>query len=434
MRGRRLILDQASRCVVSPAFAVQRSFERVGAADFLARAHALAGRLPPNTYVINACENRFEFLVVWYAALLRGKINLLPSSRSEAAFQKLEGHYPESFRIDSLSDRMLLSEPVSGRVAGPCDTTIAAILFTSGSTGEPRAQVKTWGQMVIGAERLKAQFSMKEGASVVATVPPQHMFGFETTAMLPVTQGFTVLDATPLLPADVEVAVHSSARPRWLVTTPLHLRSLRGAGVALKGLDGVISATMPLEPADATFLEDHWGTPIFEIYGSTETGMIGYRRPACEVDWQLCDDLVWSGSRKVAVSGARLAGTVQLSDVIERLSPRRFRFVSRADDMVKVAGKRASLAALNGELGRIPGVVDGTFFAPDGGARGAPRLAAFVVAPNTSRDAILAQLRHLIDPAFLPRPLVFVDALPRNALGKLPRAAVEEMARAEGLL
>jgi acyl-coenzyme A synthetase/AMP-(fatty) acid ligase len=34
-----------------------------------------------------------------------------------------------------------------------------------------------------------------------------------------------------------------------------------------------------------------------------------------------------------------------------------------------------------------------------------------------------------MDPVFLPRPLVFVDALPRNATGKLPREALQQLAR-----
>jgi len=36
-------------------------------------------------------------------------------------------------------------------------------------------------------------------------------------------------------------------------------------------------------------------------------------------------------------------------------------------------------------------------------------------------------LRERIDPLFLPRPLLFVDALPRNGTGKLPRAALDAL-------
>jgi acyl-coenzyme A synthetase/AMP-(fatty) acid ligase len=97
--------------------------------------------------------------------------------------------------------------------------------------------------------------------------------------------------------------------------------------------------------------------------------------------------------------------------------------------MVNVAGKRTSLAYLNYQLNSIPGVRDGVFVMPDDeGASAVPRLAAFVVAPGLSRGELLAALRQRIDGAFLPRPLNFVDALPRNATGKLPRAAITALA------
>jgi acyl-coenzyme A synthetase/AMP-(fatty) acid ligase len=54
---------------------------------------------------------------------------------------------------------------------------------------------------------------------------------------------------------------------------------------------------------------------------------------------------------------------------------------------------------------------------------------AFVVAPGRARSQILAALRARLDPVFLPRPLVLVDALPRNATGKLPRAELRALAR-----
>jgi acyl-coenzyme A synthetase/AMP-(fatty) acid ligase len=54
---------------------------------------------------------------------------------------------------------------------------------------------------------------------------------------------------------------------------------------------------------------------------------------------------------------------------------------------------------------------------------------AFVVAPGKSREEIQSALRKRIDPVFLPRPLVCVPGLPRNATGKLPREAVKELAR-----
>jgi acyl-coenzyme A synthetase/AMP-(fatty) acid ligase len=42
---------------------------------------------------------------------------------------------------------------------------------------------------------------------------------------------------------------------------------------------------------------------------------------------------------------------------------------------------------------------------------------------------ILKELRHYIDPVFLPRPLILLDALPRNAVGKLSRETLVKLAQ-----
>jgi len=63
-------------------------------------------------------------------------------------------------------------------------------------------------------------------------------------------------------------------------------------------------------------------------------------------------------------------------------------------------------------------------FCLDGEGGAVNRLAALVVAPGLREADVLAALRASIDPVFLPRPLRCVDKLPRNATGKLPRAAL----------
>jgi acyl-coenzyme A synthetase/AMP-(fatty) acid ligase len=89
--------------------------------------------------------------------------------------------------------------------------------------------------------------------------------------------------------------------------------------------------------------------------------------------------------------------------------------------MLKIAGKRASLGDLNQKLLAIPGVEDGVFIAPENLQNERQRLTALVVAPTLSKKQILHQLTQSIDAAFLPRPLHFVESLPRNSTGKLPR-------------
>jgi acyl-coenzyme A synthetase/AMP-(fatty) acid ligase len=128
------------------------------------------------------------------------------------------------------------------------------------------------------------------------------------------------------------------------------------------------------------------------------------------------------------VRGGHVETEVLLADVIELRGPGRFELHGRTADLVNVAGKRTSLAHLNYHLNSVEGVRDGAFVVPEEGGEGVTRLTAYVVAPGLSGGAVMSALRRRIDAAFLPRPLHFVDALPRNATGKLPREALAAFA------
>jgi acyl-coenzyme A synthetase/AMP-(fatty) acid ligase len=112
-----------------------------------------------------------------------------------------------------------------------------------------------------------------------------------------------------------------------------------------------------------------------------------------------------------------------LQDVVELRAAQRFVVRGRNTDMIEVAGKRASLADLTRRLLAIDGVQDAAVFQPDQSSVGTiQRVAALVVAPRMTARDVLDRLASGVDPAFMPRPLLIVDALPRNELGKLPKA------------
>jgi acyl-coenzyme A synthetase/AMP-(fatty) acid ligase len=118
-------------------------------------------------------------------------------------------------------------------------------------------------------------------------------------------------------------------------------------------------------------------------------------------------------------------------DIIEPIGDgTRFLLHGRTADMVNIAGKRNSIGYLDHQLTAIPGVVDGAFFMPDEtDADGVTRLMAFVVAPTLTPADIAAALRARIDAAFLPRPIVMLERLPRQLTGKLPREQMKALAK-----
>src|SRR6185437_8295587 len=91
------------------------------------------------------------------------------------------------------------------------------------------------------------------------------------------------------------------------------------------------------------------------------------RRPALDPEWRLCPDFALRIEDGQAwISGPRVTTPLALSDNIVLHGPGRFSLNGRSSDMIKIAGKRTSLAALNAELLRIAGVVDGSFHQPPG--------------------------------------------------------------------
>ena len=416
--------------------------EPVSAARFCAAAAALAAALPRKRHVLNLCEDRLSFALGFTAALIAGQVSLLPSSRAAGAVREIFASHPDTCCLADHNElpaglpAMIVppwpAEP-GGSLAlpGSPGDQVAVVIFTSGSTGRPQPHVKTWRSLVAAAQGLARRLGIAPGerSAMLGTVPPQHMYGLETTIMLPLQNGLAIHSARPLLPADIAAALGELPPARWLATTPIHLRAALGENARFPELAGILSATMPL-PADlAREVERRWSAPVLEIYGCTEAGTVALRRPAREERWRACEGigLVQKGG-DTWVSGGHLDGDLKLPDCIEVVSEQEFVLLGRPGDLVKIAGKRTSLEALNCELQRIPGVRDGVFFVPESGA-GDRRLSARVVAPRLKPEAILRALRERIDAAFLPRPLIIVDALPRNATGKLEREGLLAFAR-----
>jgi acyl-coenzyme A synthetase/AMP-(fatty) acid ligase len=305
----------------------------------------------------------------------------------------------------------------------------AIVLFTSGSTGAPQPQPRCWGALVAStlAAGKRLLTPALQGATLVATVPHQHSYGIESTVMLGLQHGLALDCGRPLLPADVVARLGTVPRPIILVTTPIHLNALAAESADLPPIDLVLSATAPLGQDLAQEIEQRFAAPLREIYGCSEAGQLATRETACETAWTCLDGITLRQDGPHTYAAGEPVGREQiLADIIELESPTRFTLRGRLADMVNIAGKRSSLVALNHQLMAVPGVQDGTFLIPDGDD--CLRLMAFAVAPGLASTTIISHLRQHIDPAFLPRPLILLDSLPRNPLGKLPREALLALA------
>ena len=410
--------------------------------DFLAHAAALRGRLPPGRHLLNVCQDRYHFAVGFAAGLLDGRTSLQPASQSAETLRRLQAAYPglacladgdfDSLDLPRLDFPDLAAvDPENGAKIPeiPADH-VAACLFTSGSTGLPMAHAKTWGKLVRNGRAEAERLGLASRRHcIVGTVPVQHAFGFESTFLLGLHGSCPFWSGKPFFPQDIAAALAAVPRPRLLVTTPFHLSAVLAAGIDLPPVDLVLSATAPLSAQLAAEAERRLGAPLHEIYGCTETGQVASRRTTADPAWEPLPGVTMTQEDDLTfAAGGHIEGRIALSDVIELKPDGRFLLHGRHADLVNIAGKRTSLAYLNHQIAAIDGVRDAAFFVPDEAAgEGVARLAAFVVAPGLDGRSLLRALRERIDPVFLPRPLVFLDTLQRNAVGKLPRANLEAL-------
>lgn len=421
-----------------------RGSRRVSQQQFLLDVYELSGRLPEATHALNLCEDRYHFMVAFAAVCLRGQTNLLPPSQAVGIIGEIAVAYPGSYALgdtaapdlplrwmdvkDGAADERDVNLALSALSVPslPADQ-VAALVFTSGSTGAPQAHAKTWRTLALTAPLAARRFlaAGSPAVNLVATVPPQHMYGLETTVMMALNGNCAAHAGRAFFPADLRAALQQVPAPRVLITTPVHLRACVAAALPFPPLQLVISATAPLDPELAAAAEVALGAPVHEIYGCTEAGSMASRRTVGAGVWTFYPGIRLSREGGVdLVHGRHLPAPVAVPDSLESLGKNRFRLRGRSADLLKLAGKRGSLVELTARLLRIPGVHDAVVFVPDPPAGGEARPAALVVAPGLSGAQILAALEGVVDAVFLPRPLIRLSRLPRNAVGKLPRATL----------
>jgi acyl-coenzyme A synthetase/AMP-(fatty) acid ligase len=441
----------APLALVSPYVAHQtlviHQGQQITQVAFLRDVERVAAQLPEAGFALNLCEDRYYFLVGFCALLVKGAINLLPPNRQPLTLTELAQDYPGCYCLfDQPQACDLPSSDLTSLLTGnsrplSVDTPplpmipaqqIAAIAFTSGSTGKPTANAKCWGTLAATARMLGQRFNTNVDVShnapvLVGTVPPQHMYGLETTLFMVLQAGMVMHSDKPFYPADVQQVLQGITAPVILVTTPIHLRALVNANLSMPALAGIISATAPLDPTLAQAAEQCFQAPLWEIYGCTEAGSMATRRSTQTAHWHLLDGFQLALTATGALASApHLQADAPIQDQLQLHTDGTFLLCGRNADMINVAGKRASLANLTLQLLRVEGVDDGVIFLPPQSAQNEVRPVALVVSVLPEKT-ILAALAQRVDSTFLPRPLRKVASLPRNETGKLTAASLHQV-------
>ncbi|MFN2425172.1 MAG: AMP-binding protein [Candidatus Binatia bacterium] len=348
-------------------------------------------------------------------------------------------------------------------------------LFTSGTSGPGKLVTKSLCHLedeVVELERTLG--SDLAGSQVLATVPAHHLYGLLFRVLWPLAASRPFCRTSFLLPDDLLARVaqkkgsdpiFADSRPAlggWiLVSSPAHLRHLaasaRLAEHATK-LQGMFSSGGPLETATALAIQTATGQAPIEIFGSTETGGVAWRRASAadpSPRWNAFAPVtieISEQDRQLVVSSpfvtrptgapAGEANTWCLGDRAERDGDG-FRLLGRSDRIAKIGEKTLLLPEIEASLAAhdlVEAAAVGTYR-----ERSGLRLGAIVVLSTTGRRRLAAEGRRALqaqlsahlaerwDRVALPRRWRFPDALPVDARGKTTQAAFEgELARGAG--
>jgi acyl-coenzyme A synthetase/AMP-(fatty) acid ligase len=427
--------------------------ERTSRAELYTLACELAAQMPAASQGKPVCVCGGDWALV-AAALLAGlqtRIPLiLPHASSAATLASLQTEMPYAAAIVSTrdADTALPSGVTVLRAHGEGSCTASndgrgplapdrpwVYLFTGGSTGRPKIWTKTPINLLAESHYLVGRFGATPEDRVLATAPPNHIYGLLYALLLPLLSGARVSSTTPIFPHEILNCI-TAERPTILVSLPVHYRSLREHTYGTHALRLAFSSAGPLDPVDGRAFSTATDTPIYEIYGSTETGGIASRcRHHGETDLTPFDPVqVDVSGETAAVTSAFISpdlprdekGRFLLADRIETTAQGRLRLLGRNDGIVKVGGKRVDLEVVRETLKNQPGIADAVVFSLAAESGRETEIVA-VVEGRAETASLREALRTRLEPHALPRRIKLVARMPMLATGKYDRQGLRAL-------
>ncbi|MEV7673600.1 4-coumarate--CoA ligase family protein [Streptomyces sp. NPDC088752] len=376
---------------------------------------------------------------------------------------------PEGEAVRSLQAFLGSTGPVPAIEVDP-DEDVAALPYSSGTTGVPKGVMLTHTSIATNLAQLEPFIPMGPGDRILAVLPFFHIYGLTALMNAPLRQGATVV-VQPRFELDAFLRAIQEHRVNGLyVAPPIVLALAKHPAVAdhdLSSLEYIVSAAAPLDAALAEACSKRLGLPpVRQAYGMTELspgthvvpldaatpppGTVGRLLPSTEMRILSLDDPAKDAAPgeegEIAIRGPQVMkgylgrpdataamidaeGWVHTGDV-GRVDDDGWLFVvDRVKELIKYKGFQVAPAELEALLLTHEGIADAAVVGvTDDDGTEIPK--AFVVrqpsAPGLTAEEVVAHVAARVSPYKKVRAVEFVDTVPRAASGKILRRELRQ--------
>ncbi|MFG1361057.1 malonate--CoA ligase [Xanthobacter pseudotagetidis] len=344
---------------------------------------------------------------------------------------------------------------------GPDD--LAAILYTSGTTGRAKGAMLTHDNLLSNALTLKDYWRFTAGDVLIHALPLFHTHGLFVASNVVLLAGASMIFC-PKFDAKEALALMGKGATSLMGVPTFYTRLLDQPGLTKEATAGMrlfISGSAPLLAETHRAFEERTGNAILERYGMTETGMntsnpydgariagtVGFPLPDVEI--RVCDPETgrvlgadeigmievkgpnvfkgyWRMPEKTASEfhdGFFITGDLGKVDGAGYVH-----IVGRGKDLVITGGFNVYPKEVEGEIDAIPGVQESAVIGvahPDFG-EGVTAVVVRSKDASLTEDQIHAALENRLAKFKLPKRVFFVDELPRNTMGKVQKNILRE--------
>jgi malonyl-CoA/methylmalonyl-CoA synthetase len=421
--------------------------------------------IKPGDRVAACVEKSPEAVILYFACLWVGAIYMPLNTGytpSEIAYF-LEDAEPAMFVGDGIARQThtladIAALPAASITQRPkfVPDTIAAMLYTSGTTGRPKGAMLTRGNLASNAVALMNAWAITATDVLIHALPIFHVHGLFIAINSMTAAGAKMLFRAKFDPEDIIALMPRATMlmgvPTFytrLLSTPAFTREA-AAPIRL-----FISGSAPLLAETHRQFETHTGHAILERYGMTETGIntsnpysgariagtVGLPLPGVEVRISDAEDGIgtievrgpnvfagyWRNPEKTAAE-FREGGWFITGDLGKIDEQGYVHIIGRGKDLIITGGYNVYPKEVEDVIDALPGVIESAVIGVPHDDFG-EAVVAVVVGTGLDQAAMLGQLRTNLAAYKLPKAIHIVDELPRNTMGKVQKVLLRETYR-----